>query len=277
MAARESADELVRLEWPREGVALVTVRHPRIGNFGSWEAISALADALRAARESGARVSVLASGVEGHWLEHAWLPDLAATLEGRPTSGDPGGWFRCLKELAGSPVVSLAAIAGDCSGGGAELGWACDLRVAEEQARFGQPEVQIGVATGIGGTCRVVRLIGRTAAAELVLDGAPMTARRLYELGGLNRVVPRGRALPEALAWAARLAERPPAALATLKQMLIDAEERPLSEALANEQRLFQALVARPEAREGMRRIQARFDAGESPRSVYGPPRDDSA
>jgi len=264
----------VTLERPREGVALVTLTHPEIRNHGSWDAISELADALGEAREGGARVSVLASGVPGHWIEHAWLTDLHNMLTGQPTSGDGAGWFRALQELAKTPVVTLAAISGDCSGGGAELGWACDLRIAEEHATFGQPEVQIGVATGVGGTCRVSRLIGRTATAELVLDGAPFTARRMYELGGLNRVVATGQALPVALAWAARLAERPPDALATLKQMLIDSDEHHLDAALANEQKLFQGLVMKKPAQERMRAIQDRFDAGESLREVYGDPRE---
>jgi enoyl-CoA hydratase/carnithine racemase len=208
--------------------------------------------------------------VPGHWLEHAWLRDLANMVTGKPTSGDGAAWFHCVRELSRTHVVSIAAISGDCSGGGAELGWACDLRIAEEQASFSQPEVLIGLATGLGGTSRLVRLIGRTAAAEMVLDGAPLPARRLYELGGVNRVVPCGQALPSALAWAERLAARPGHALAALKQMLVEAEERPLSDALANEQKLFQGVVVRPDAIEQMQRIQARFDAGETIRSVYG-------
>lgn len=264
----------VTLERPREGVAVVTYTHPEIRNHGSWEGVGEIADALVQARTEGARVVVLASGLPGHWIEHAWLTDLHHMLTGRPTTGDGAGWFRALHELAKTPVVSIAAISGDCSGGGAELGWACDLRIAEEQATFGQPEVQIGVATGVGGTCRVARLIGRTATAELVLDGTPFSARRVYELGGVNRVVPDGEALRVALEWAGRLAERPPAALATLKQMLIESMERPLDDALANEQRLFQQLVVQGEAKRRMRAVQDRFDAGETLRDVYGGPRD---
>ena len=263
----------VKLERPREGVALVTLTHPEIRNHGSWDAVSEIADALVEAREGGARVSLLASGVPGHWIEHAWLTDLHNMLTGKPTTGDGAGWFRALQELGKTPVVTIAAISGDCSGGGAELGWACDLRIAEEQVTFGQPEVQIGVATGVGGTCRVARLIGRTATAELVLDGTPFTARRVYELGGLNRVVPTGKALEESLAWASRLADRPPAALAALKQMLIDSDNRHLDDALANEQKLFQGLVMQKQAQEGMRSLQDRFDAGETLREVYGNPR----
>lgn len=266
--------KLVTLERPREGVAVVTYTNPEIRNHGSWEGVGEIADALSEAREGGSRVAVLASGLPGHWIEHAWLTDLHHMLTGQPTSGDGAGWFRALRELSGTPMVSIAAISGDCSGGGAELGWACDLRIAEEQATFGQPEVQIGVATGVGGTCRVARLIGRTATAELVLDGTPFTARRVYELGGVNRVVQSGEALPVALAWAGRLADHPPAALATLKQMLIESDERHLRDALANEQKLFQALATQDEAKRQMRATQDRFDAGETLREVYGPPRD---
>jgi enoyl-CoA hydratase/carnithine racemase len=265
---------LVTVERPRGGVALITLTNPAIGNFGSWEAIDALARGLREAREGGARASVIASGVPGHWIEHAWLPDLEATLCGKHASGSPAGWFLALQELAHVEVVTIAAIAGDCTGGGAELGWACDLRIAEEQARFSQPEVMIGVATGIGGTCRLVRLVGRTAAAEMVLDGAPVGARRLHQLGAVNRVAAAGEAVPEALAWAERIAARPRHSLVALKRMLNDAENLPLGEALANEQRIFQETARRPEALEGMRRTQARFDAGETPRDVYGPPRE---
>jgi enoyl-CoA hydratase/carnithine racemase len=264
----------VTLERPREGVALLTVQHPEIRNHASWELVDQLADALVEGREGGARVCVLASSVPGHWIEHAWLTDLHHMLTGEPTTGSGTGWFRALRELSVAPVVSIAAISGDCSGGGAELGWACDLRIAEEQTTFGQPEVQIGVATGVGGTCRVSRLIGRTATAELVLDGTPFTAQRMYELGGLNRVVPQGTALEVSLAWASRLADRPPDALATLKQMLVDSDERHLEEALANEQRLFQDLARRPEVQARMRAVQDRFDAGETLRAVYGEPRD---
>ena len=171
------ADPIVRLERPREGVALVTVANPAIRNHGSWATVEQLAARLAEAREGGARVVVIASGVPGHWIEHAWLPDLMNMLRGRPTTGDGAAWFRVLRELSATPVVSIAAISGDCSGGGAEIGWACDLRIAEEQACFGQPEVRIGVATGVGGTCRVARLLGRTATAELVLDGAPLRGR----------------------------------------------------------------------------------------------------
>src|SRR5579863_353236 len=107
----------------------------------------------------------------------------------------------------------------------------------------------------------------------MVMLGRPMTARRIYQLGGVNEVVPAGRAVEVALVWASTLADRPPKALAALKQILIDNDDMKLSDALVNEQRLFQSVASTSEAIRTMRSIQARFDAGESIRTVYGPPR----
>jgi len=263
----------VTVDEPREGVALITMTHPLIQNFGSWAGIGELADALVGAREAGARVSVLASGVEGHWFEHAWLTDLRHTFLGEATTGEGASWFRCLQELNRTNVVTVAAISGDTSGGGCELGWACDLRIAEEQVLFGQPEVGIGVGTGIGGTSRLRHLIGRTATAEMVLLGYPMTARRLYELGGVNRVVPAGRSLATALEWASILADRSPAAVAGMKRMLTEGDDLVrIGDGVMNDQMIFQTFSGSPEALASMAAVQARFDAGETPRDVYGGP-----
>jgi len=263
----------VTLERPHEGVAVVTFRDPEINNHVSWRGIEALAGAFAEAREGGARATVLASDVPGHWLEHAWLSDLRKTLIGEPTEGDIQGWFRALDELHRQPVVTIAAVSGDTSGGGCELGWACDLRVAEEQATFSQPEIMIGLTTGIGGTSRLARLIGRCVTAEMVFDGAPIPARRIYELGGVNRIVPNGQAIADSVAWAKRIASRPPAALAALKQILNDNDDVGETFALSNEQRLFQSVAVTPEAIDQMKTIQDRFDAGESIRAMYGPVR----
>ena len=262
---------VVTLEWPFDGVALVTMTNPAINNHGSFAGIHELWQTLIKAREQGARVTVLASGVPGHWFEHAWLRDLSNRFQRKEVTGPSSGWFGCLDELSKTSVVSIAAISGDTSGGGCEIGWACDLRVAEEQVYFSQPEVRIGVGTGIGGTSRLVRLIGRTVAAEMVLDGAPVTARRLYDLGGINRVVPTGMALDASLAWAKRLAGHPPDALAGMKRMLAQSEEHPLTDAIMNDQKIFQEFSGQPPAIARMEEIQARFDAGAGIRETYWP------
>ncbi|GLV26734.1 enoyl-CoA hydratase/isomerase family protein [Sphingobium sp. Cam5-1] len=260
----------VDTQWPDEGVALITVGDGGVsGSLTTCATVSLLADALEAAIEQKARVIVLASSMEGHWLEHAYLSDIVNLVEGKAATGDPAGWFRSLQLLNRGPAVTIAAINGDTSGGGCELGWGCDLRVAEEQARFSQPEVAIGAGTGIGGTSRLMRLIGRTATAEVVLTGRPLTAQRLYELGGLNRVVPKGKAVEEALALARHIASLPPQSVAGMKKMLGEAEDLNQSQGIENDQLISQGLFAHPDSVASMKAIQARFDAGEGMDQLY--------
>jgi enoyl-CoA hydratase/carnithine racemase len=260
----------VSLEWPEPGVALVTVGDGGASNHTvTCATVSRLADHLEQALAEGARVIVLASSVESHWLEHAYLEDIRQLVLGNAATGDPAGWFRSLQALSRGKAVTIAAINGSTSGGGCELGWACDLRVAEEQARFSQPEVIIGVGTGIGGTSRLMRLIGRTVTAEVVLTGLPLSAKRIYELGGINRLTGEGQALQEALALARHIASLPPQAVAGMRQMLYEDEDLNQTEGLENDQKISQTLFADGDSMGSMERIQKRFDAGESMEQVY--------
>jgi len=260
----------ITLAYPAEGVALVTVGNGGApGHTTTCATVSFLADALDKAIAEGARVIVLASSVEGHWLEHAYLEDIRQLVLGNAASGDPAGWFRSLTTLNRGSAVTIAAINGDTSGGGCELGWACDMRVAEEQARFAQPEVIIGVGTGIGGTSRLVRLIGRTVTAEVVLTGLPLTAKRIYELGGINRLVAKGTAVEEALKLARHIASLPPQAVAGMKQMLAEDEDLNQTQGIENDQKISQTLFANAHSMESMAKIQARFDAGETMDEIY--------
>ena len=190
----------VTLENPADGVGLLRFADPTRANQLCWAAVDTLAASVEKAGEQGLRVIVLASDLEGHWLEHAWLGDLNAGLEGKPQTGDGVGWFRLLNLLSKGPMVSLAAVTGDTCGGGCEIGWACDLRLAERQARFAQPEVRIGIPPGVGGVSRLNGLIGRSVTSEMVLGGGWMDAERLYQLGAVNRLVEQGQGLQQALA-----------------------------------------------------------------------------
>jgi enoyl-CoA hydratase/carnithine racemase len=210
----------------------------------SWAAIDELGDALQNSRKSGARVIVLTSGLPGHWFQHASLEDLCAGLEGRPQTGTGNGWFTALNELSHETIVSIAAISGDSSGGGAELGWACDLRIAERQVHIAQMEVDAGLTTGIGGCSRLMRLAGVTTTTEMVLTGKAISSQRLFDLGAITEVVDQGASDSRALKIANELILKSTAALAGLKRILRRAEELPLSEALAFEQQTFQEVVS---------------------------------
>jgi enoyl-CoA hydratase/carnithine racemase len=115
----------------------------------------------------------------------------------------------------------------------------------------------------------LTRLIGRTVAAEMVLMGQPITAERLYELGGLNRLVPKGSAVRVALEMAAHMATLPPVALAGMKRMVTENEDLHLTAALENDQKISQALFADPITVRNMESFQNRFNAGETLSEVY--------
>ncbi|MBK6512291.1 MAG: enoyl-CoA hydratase/isomerase family protein [Haliea sp.] len=120
------------------------------------------------------------------------MPGFIKSIQGLRQTGSGTGWFSAIDELTHESVISIAAISGDSSGGGAELGWACDLRIMEVRRAFSQPEINVRLTTGIGGCSRLARLAGRSVASELVLTGKPQSVQRLFELGAIIRVVAAG-------------------------------------------------------------------------------------
>jgi enoyl-CoA hydratase len=159
---------------------------------------------------------------------------------------------RCWEALIHLPQPTIAAVAGYALGGGCELALACDLRLAAESARFGQPEVRLGLIPGAGGTQRLPRLIGATRAKELIFFGDAIDAQEAYRLGLVNRVVPVDRLLAEAREWALRLAALPPLALAMAKQAIDTGADLALPAALYLEQQSFVALFGTADEAEGV-------------------------
>ncbi len=149
------------------------------------------------------------------------------------------------------PVI--AAVSGYCLGGGCELAMACDLIVASESAQFGQPEINIGVMPGAGGTQRLTRAIGKSKAMEMVLTGRFMGAPEAERTGLVARVVPVEVYLDEALQLANEIASRPPVAVRFAKEAINKAFEASLTEGLEFERRLFYFLFATEDQKEGMR------------------------
>jgi enoyl-CoA hydratase len=147
----------------------------------------------------------------------------------------------------------IAAVNGYALGGGCELALTCDLIIAGDTARFGQPEVNLGVIPGAGGTQRWPRSAGKYVAMEVMLSGSPVTAHRAYELGIVNKVVPAEMAVELARRMARQLAEKPPLALRMAKESVLKAFESPLAEGLAAERKSFYFLFATEDQKEGMR------------------------
>jgi enoyl-CoA hydratase len=148
------------------------------------------------------------------------------------------------------PIV--AAIAGYALGGGCELAMACDMIVAGESAQFGQPEINLGVIPGAGGTQRLTKAVGKALAMEMVLNGRFLTAEEAYRFGLVNRVVPSELYLEEAVKLAAEIAARAPVAIRLAKEAVNASFEMPLQSGMAHERRLFYLLFGTEDQKEGM-------------------------
>jgi enoyl-CoA hydratase/carnithine racemase len=155
------------------------------------------------------------------------------------------------RRLAAIKTPMIAAVSGYALGGGCELALACDMIVAADGAQFGQPEINLGIIPGGGGTQRLARVLGKQRAMELVLTGERFDAAAALEMGLVNRVVESGW-LDEAMALAATVAARPPIAARLAKQAVLAAEETALSAGLENERRLYELAMATEDRVEGM-------------------------
>ncbi|RMF77782.1 MAG: enoyl-CoA hydratase [Planctomycetota bacterium] len=149
------------------------------------------------------------------------------------------------------PIV--AAVSGYALGGGCELVMHCDIVIAAESARFGQPEINIGVMPGAGGTQRTTRSIGKARAMDMVLTGRMLSAQEALVAGLVSRVVPDEHYFSEALNVCRELAAKSPLALRLAKEAVLKAFEMPLSEGLEYERKLFYMLFATEDQKEGMR------------------------
>jgi enoyl-CoA hydratase len=146
----------------------------------------------------------------------------------------------------------VAAISGFALGGGCELAMICDIIVASETALFGQPEINIGIMPGAGGTQRLTRIVGKNKAMEMVLTGTFISAEQAKEYGLVNKIVPVEFYLSEAIKMAALIAEKSPIAVQLAKESVLRAYEMPLQEALYFERKNFYMLFASEDQKEGM-------------------------
>ena len=233
----------------RGPVGIVTINRPQVRNALNHQTIAELVDALDAFdRDDQVRCMILT----GDDRAFAAGADISQMVEaGAVDVLDDDNFARWARFRAiHKPVI--AAVSGYALRGGCELALMCDLVVASESAQFGQPEVKIGIIPGAGGTQRWARSAGKVRAMEAVLTGEPVRAIDAERIGLVNRVVPAGAQLDEALRLANLIAARPPLAVRLGKEAVNQAMEVPLSAGLEFERKLFYLLFA-DDKREGMR------------------------
>lgn len=230
-------------------VGIAQINRPQALNALNLEVMTTLMSALEtfdAAENIGCIV------VTGNERAFAAGADIKAMAEASPVemlhSTMIDQWDRLLK--IGKPII--AAVSGFALGGGCELAMACDMIVASETAQFGQPEINIGVIPGAGGTQRMTRAVGKALAMEIVLNGRFLTAQEAQEAGLINRVVPVELYLEEAIKLGQQIAERAPIALRLGKEAVNAAFEMNLQAGVGFERRLFYMLFATADQKEGM-------------------------
>jgi len=246
----EQRDRLVIVERQAEQrTALVRLNRPRQLNALNGEVMDALCDALEELDRDDAIRCLVVTGNQRAFAAGADIGEMAgATAVEMLASNRIGQWDRVRR--IGKPVI--AAVNGWCLGGGCELAMTLDLIVAGESARFGQPEINIGVIPGAGGTQRLTRAIGKSRAMEMILTGEPISAADALRAGLAAQVVPDEVVVEDALTLAARIATKSPIALRLAKESVNNAYEMSLTDALAHERRLFYLLFATEDQKEGM-------------------------
>jgi len=237
----------------RGAIRTITVNRPDKLNALNGETIGELHIAFEQARHDDAvRVVVLAGAGEKAFVAGADIGELATLtpIEARARSRAGQSMMRGIETL-GKPVI--ARIQGYALGGGLELAMSCHLRVASERAKLGQPEINLGLIPGFGGTQRLLRLAGRSAALELCLLGHPIDAARGLELGVLNRVVAADKLDEEINAIADQLAAAAPIALAGILDTVLTGGECAIDQGLDYEAQSFATCFATDDMREGTR------------------------
>jgi enoyl-CoA hydratase len=233
----------------REHVGLITINRPQAMNALNPQLLSELMDALALLDADNETHAILLIGSERVFAAGADIKFMAGFSAQEMRANGFVELFDGLRQVR-KPVI--AAVSGFALGGGFELALACDMIIASESARFGLPEVTIGVIPGAGGTQRLARAVGKALAMEIILNNRLLTAAEALQFGLVNRVVPVELILRESLAFAAEIAQRAPLAAAAAKQAINNAFEEPLTAGVAEERRLFYALFDSQDQKEGM-------------------------
>lgn len=235
---------------PRPGVALVTLDRPEALNALSYALLAELDAALAELDADPACRAIVITGAGGRaFAAGADVRELSTETPASLHEADP---FAVVDRVAALATPTIAAVRGFALGGGCELAMACDMLVAGDDAKFGQPEILIGVIPGAGGTQRLARAVGKAKAMELVLTGRRIDAAEAERLGLVTKVVPSDAVVDDALGLAASIAVMPPLAVRAAKAAVLATQELPLAAGLRHERDLFEALFLSEDQREGM-------------------------
>ena len=234
-------------------VLIVTINRPNVLNALNATTLRELSQVIdQAAGDDALRALVLTGAGSRAFVAGADINELAVQTHvgGREHARAGQALFDRIEKL-GKPVI--AAVNGFALGGGCELAMACTIRLAADSAKFGQPEINLGLIPGYAGSQRLPRLVGRGRALELLLTGAPITAEEAWRIGLVNRVVPAADLVGEARKLAQAIAAKAPVAVRYILDAVATGSEMPLAEAQTYEATLFGLVSTTEDMREGTR------------------------
>jgi|SRR5271157_49331 len=234
----------------RRRVELITLNRPQAMNALNHQLLNEMMDALEAFDKDDAIGAMIITGNEKAFAAGADIKEMADKSAEQIAKEDHVAPFQRIVNIR-KPVI--AAVSGYALGGGCEIALSCDLIIASESAKFGQPEITIGIIPGAGGTQRLTRAVGKALAMEMILNNRTLSAQEAYQFGLVNRVVPVDQYLNEALKLAEEIASRAPVAIKAAKNMINEAYEHSLSDALNEEKSEFYNLFSTEDQKEGMK------------------------
>jgi enoyl-CoA hydratase/carnithine racemase len=232
------------------GVAVVTIDRPRRRNALNLDVKRRLTDAVRTLGADDTVKVIVLTGANGYFVAGT---DIDEMTDMTPTSHTLDATDLVFTTLRHSSKPLIAAVEGYALGGGCELALACDLIVAADGAKFGQPEIKVGIMPGAGGTQRLLRTIGKYQALRMMLTGEPISAREAFANGMVSELCPDSQALPQALAMARTIAAMPPLAVRAIREVVQQGQDASLEMALLLERKAFQLLFDTADQQEGMR------------------------
>jgi enoyl-CoA hydratase len=233
----------------RDDVTLVTLNRPEALNALNGEVMSELLDAMAAFDADPSQGCAVVTGSDKAFAAGADIKEMQAQGFSDMYGHDFfAGWDAFTRTR--KPII--AAVAGYALGGGCELAMMCDFILAADSAKFGQPEIKLGVSPGMGGSQRLTRFVGKSKAMEMCLTGRMMDAAEAERAGLVSRIVPAADLVEDAVKTAAGIASMAPLAVKANKEMVNAAYETPLAQGLAFERRLFQGLFGTADQKEGM-------------------------
>jgi enoyl-CoA hydratase len=241
--------DVVLLERPAEGVVLLRINRPEARNALNLEVRKLLAKHLTEVSDDTTTRAVVLTGSDKSFAAGADIKEMAGigTIEALQR-----GTHKLWRTIGGCAKPVIAAVSGYALGGGCELAMCCDIIVAGESARFGQPEVNIGIIPGGGGTQRLARAVGKYKAMKYVLTGEQFGAKEAFDMGLVSEIVPDPEVEGRAIDLARRIAALPPLAIQLAKEAVLAGMDAPLSSALALESKSVQILFSSQDQKEGM-------------------------